>query len=75
MAIFGNSAIRRFLMCGHCQNENGWVVCFLAVAMTLLANLAVAYLINYSSGYEYGFNVWELWLFFRLGPDLAELSV
>jgi hypothetical protein len=45
MAIFGNSTIKHRLMCGHCQKENIWKGSFLAIALNLLANLAVVYLI------------------------------
>lgn len=69
--LFGNTSIKRFLTCGFCTKENLFVAWLLSVALGLLSNLAVVYLIKLTPGYEFGFNVWELWLFYSTRPRLG----
>jgi hypothetical protein len=73
--IFGhsqvNKKIKKILCCGFFQKDNMISSLLLAIIVALSTNLAIVYLIKYTPGYESGFNVWELFLFFATRPRLA----
>lgn len=75
MAIFGNSAVKRFLMCGPLPKRKCLGRMFSGYSDESPCELGGSISIKYTPGYEYGFNVWELWRFFQLSPDLVGLSV